>query len=336
MKTNKILFLLFIISLSILTACGNGSKSVEKTKLKLSFVANDEHGAAIALRNNLGKLNEMTNGEIDLEIYTNGVLYGNEREALEAVQLDNLDITIVTTATLSSFSPNFKVFDLPYLFNDYNEADEHLDGNLGTKVAQDLEKIKMRSLGFQENGFRHIANSRNVVKKPEDVQGLKLRTLASPVYQEMFDILGANASPLSFGELYSALQQGTYDAIEIPVELLYDNKFYEVQKYLSLTSQVYAPVITVINKNTFDQLSTSNQEKLVEWMDIVNKEQREFSRKKELEIIETIKTEKLIDITELSAQEKSVFKEKLKVLYDYFKGEIDDELLEEAKEIFGY
>src|SRR5699024_2554868 len=133
---------------------------------------------------------------------------------------------ISTSATLASFKPEFMVFDLPFLFKDVNQAYNALDGEFGTEVLEKLDEVGLVGLGYQENGFRHFINNKHPIKTPDDLKGLKIRILASPVYQDTYNILGANATPLAFGELYSALQQGTFDGMENPIGLVKDSKFY--------------------------------------------------------------------------------------------------------------
>lgn len=338
-KSSLLLFLL--VCVLIISGCssenpttGSESKSQdnkEKYTFKVSFVAAETHSAAVSLKEKMERLEEMSNGRIEVELYPNGVLYGNEREAIEAVQLGNVDITISTSATLASFNPKFMLFDLPFIFKDAKQAYEILDGELGNEILKGLESINLIGLGYQENGFRHIINNKRPVTSPDDVKGLKIRVLGSPVYQDTFKLLGANASPLAFGELYSALQQGTFDGMENPIGLIKDNKFYEVQKYLTLTGQVYAPVIPIMNKNTFEKMPEDLQKVFKEWMLEVNNRQREINQSEEVEVLEMLKTE--MEVTELTEEQIKTFKEAVMPVYDQYTEQLGEELINKVKTI---
>lgn len=306
----------------------NEQSEQEKFTFKASFVAAETHSANVALEEKMDELHELSDGRIELDVYPNGVLYGDEREAIEAVQMGNVDMTISTSATLASFSPEFMVFDLPFLFENVDQAYSALDGEFGSEVLETLKDINLVGLGFQENGFRHFVNNKHPITTPEDLDGLKMRILASPVYQDTFDLLGANATPLAFGELYSALQQGTFDGMENPIGLIKDSNFYEVQDYITLSGQVYAPVVTVMNKDSYENMPEDLQQILMDWMLDVNDRQREINQNEEAEVLEMLKEH--MEVTELSSEQIKAFKEAVQPIYDKYAEEIGADLVEKA------
>ena len=265
-----------------------------------------------------------------MEIYPNGSLFGSDREAIEAVQLGNVEMTIPAVAPLASFNKKFMVFDLPFIFDDNEAAYKALDGELGQGLLEDLEKNDLKGLVFAENGFRHMSNHKGPITSPADLKGMKFRTLENPVHTETFKAFGANASPFSFGELYTALQQGTYDAMESPISLYYTNKFYEVQEYLTLTRHVYAATILLMNNDFYNKLPEDLQELVVKTSEEYRTEQREIAQKQDVEFLEKLK-EKGMKVNEITPEQKDVFREATKVVYDKFTSEIGEELVEQAK-----
>ena len=222
------------------------------------------------------------------------------------------------------------MFDLPFLFKSKETAFKALDGELGHKVDELLKPLGMRNLGYGENGYRHITNSRGPVHKPEDLKGIKLRTMENPLHLAFFKMLGANPTPMSFGELYTALQQGTVDGQENPVVLVYTSKFYEVQKFYSLTGHVYSATMLVANDDFF----ASMPEDLWKIVEDAGKryvvEQRALAEVQEQEFLEELKKTGL-QINELTPEEKQLFIDATLPAYDQFKDVIGAELVELAK-----
>lgn len=254
----------FLISLAIftliLTACGrhteeNTSGDENSYTIRIAYLVPEEQSTHLAAESFKEKLENESDGRINVELYPNGQLYPSDREAIEAVQLNNVEMTIPALAPVSSFNKKFMVFDLPFLFKDHESVYETLDGELGQELLEELESDGLKGLAFAENGFRHISNNSGPIEKPEDLKGLKLRSMENPVHTETFKTYGANASPFAFGELYTALQQGTYDAMESPISLYYTNKFYEVQDYLTISGHFYAATILLMNNEFFNSLN---------------------------------------------------------------------------------
>ncbi|MGG3571791.1 DctP family TRAP transporter solute-binding subunit [Bacillus gobiensis] len=317
MRDKKVFLVAISFSLlTILSACGSLglAKSENSTAkgytLRLTHVVSESHASHRALVQLQKGLEEKTDGRLKLEIYPGGQLYGSDREAVEAVQLGNIEMTVVATPTISTFNKKFMVFDLPFSFQSIEEARKAVDGKLGKKLNEDLLSNGLVSLGYAENGFRQIANNTKPIETPDDLKSLKLRVIENKLYQETFNELGANASPLSFSETYSALQQGTFDGMDNPVTLIYSSKFYEVQKYLTLTHQVYAPLITVINKDFFDQLPNDLKQILKEETSKANQVQRSFTQEQEEKNLAELK-EIGMKINQLTPEQEAVFKKEL-------------------------
>ena len=164
-----------------------------------------------------------------------------------------------------------------------------LDGKVGQSLLDKLGPFGVQGLAFLENGWRQVTNNRHPVRSVEDIKGLKIRTTPNPYHIQAFQLLGANPVPLAYAELYSALETGAVDAQEHPLPILWAGKFYEVQKYLTLTSHAYSPLFLVMNKPKFDSLPANYQAILIESAHDAAKYQRDLNAKQVAEIIAGVK-----------------------------------------------
>jgi tripartite ATP-independent transporter DctP family solute receptor len=326
---------LFAVTLSLvaLTGLALAGPALAKTKtytIKMAYVVPETQSTHIAAAEAFKPyVEEASEGRIKVELYPNGQL-GGDRQAIEAVQLGTVHMTIPAAAVLSGFEPKFQVFDLPFVFKSKEAAYKALDGELGDRLSSLLIPLGMRNLAFAENGFRHVSNNKGPITKPEDLAGFKIRTMENPVHMATFKALGANPTPISFGELYTALQQKVVDAQENPIPLVYTSKFYEVQKYYSLTGHVYAATVVLVNDAFFASLPEDLQDILVEGAVRYRTYQRELSQKQDEEMIAKLR-EAGMEVNELTEEQKRAFIEKTLPVYDQFADEIGADLIELAK-----
>ena len=199
-------------------------------------------------------LSEASNGEWTGRQAAAGSL-GGERDMIEGLQIGSVDLVITSTGPLGNFVPEVYVLDLPFLFRDYDHARTTLDGNVGMELLNKMGDHDLVGLAWSENGFRHVTNSKREVKTPDDLQGLKLRTMQNKVHMAAFSGMGASPTPMAFPELFSALQQGVVDGQENPVTVISSSKFWEVQQYVSLTGHVYSPAIILASPSLWSNLS---------------------------------------------------------------------------------
>jgi TRAP-type transport system periplasmic protein len=185
------------------------------------------------------------------------------------------EMMVGSTATLVGITKEMALWDTPFLFNDAREADAILDGPIGTRVMARLEEKGLVGLVYWENGFRNLTNSKRPVQKLEDFEGIKLRVMQNNVYLDSFKSLGANAVPMPFSELFSALETKTVDGQENPYNTILSSKFFEVQRYLSITNHVYSPWIVLVSKKWWDGLSRDEQKVLMD----AARASRDFERK---------------------------------------------------------
>src|SRR5699024_4921866 len=179
------------------------AESDEVFTIRIAMAVPETHASSIAMNEVKDSITENSDGRIVIELYDNSQLYPSDREATEAVQVGNIEATTIATPTVATFHERFSIFDMPFLFNDREAAYKAIDGELGDTLNNEIEDVGLVSLGYGENGFRHIVNSEHPIEKPEDMDGFKFRVMENKVYEDMFNELGANSSPLAFGELYS-------------------------------------------------------------------------------------------------------------------------------------
>src|SRR5580704_595955 len=226
--------------------------------LKLGYIlsAHSQLGAGAAVF--ADEIAKRTEGRYRVEQYPNSAL-GGEVEMLKAVQLGTVDLAFITGAPLPNFMPDIGVFNIPFLFRDVAHAHAVLDGPIGQSYLDKFREKGLVALAWGENGMRHITNSKHEIRSPEDLKGLKLRLPQSDVMLAGFKALGADVKPLAFPQLYGALQSDQFDGQENPIATIQSSKFYQVQKYLTLTGHVYDPAILFISIDDFDELSDDDK-----------------------------------------------------------------------------
>lgn len=200
------------------------------------------------------ELDRLSNGALKVQIFPGGTL-GGEREMVEAVQLGTLEVVVTSTGPVGNFVPETLITDIPFLFRDYDHARKTLDGPIGQDILAKFPSKGMVGLAWAENGFRHVTNSKRVVNNPDDLKGLKLRTMENPVHMLAFRTMGAQPTPMAFPEVFGALQQGTVDGQENPIPVIVSSKFGQVQKNLTLTGHVYSPAVFITSTSYFGTLS---------------------------------------------------------------------------------
>lgn len=202
---------------------------------------------------------ERTDGRITVEVYPDSQL-GGEREMIEATQFGDIEMTAPSVGVLANFDKSLQVFDFPFIFEDAETAYEVLDSELGDEMLAGLADSGLIALGWGENGFRNLAMTDGTVRVPEDMDGVKLRTMQVPMHIAYWESVGAAPTPLSFPEVFTSLQQGVVDGVENPYELLYSARLTEPANYLTETRHIYDPEVLLINKDFYESLSDEDQE----------------------------------------------------------------------------
>ena len=239
---------------------------------------------------------------------------------------------MVTTSAspLTGLVPEFNVFDLPFIVTSEKAADAIYDGPVGAKLAAALESKGIKLLAYYENGFRQLTNSVREVKAPADMKGLKIRTMQNPIHLEAFRAMGANPTPMPFSEVFTALQQKTIDGQENPIPTIWLSKFYEVQKYVSLTGHVYGPHIVLINKKLFDSFPAEDQKIIAAAAQESAIYQRTINRKMNSDFVAELKKAG-ITVTELTPEQKKAFQDTVAPVYATWEPKIGKALMDEFK-----
>ena len=265
---------IFVVMAMILTACG-GAGSSNKTG---GSGGNDKKASSEHRTLNIGyttaankndpyhltasKFKEIveteTNGRIKVNLYPSSQL-GSEPEMWEGMQTGTCDMAVMTNAYVSNFVPANGALDLPFIFSDLKQARTILDGEFGTKLIENMKKSGVTALAFSEGGFRQICTSRVPVSKPSDLAGLKIRAMETKIYLSAYGALGVNATPMAWGELLPALQQGTVDGCDAPLSVLYTNGFPDVAKYINNVNLFYSPLPISISNKILDKLSDADK-----------------------------------------------------------------------------
>lgn len=237
----------------LLAACHTpGDETTWIVKFSHVYAANTDYQRMAERFRDL--MRERTGGRFQVVVYPSGQL-GDERVGFEQLRFGALQIAISGTPVLSGWVPEGQVFDLPFLFSTREEGAAALEGPLGDWWRDLLlEKTGVRSLGFLEYGFRHVYNRTRAIDTPADLQGLKLRVLQNKTYLRSYDAFGVQATPMAYGEVYSALQQGVIDGGEANVIGYVTDRFYEVAPYFSFTSITYNPITLLINEQFYRSL----------------------------------------------------------------------------------
>jgi len=230
-------------------------------KMNISVAQNSHYGVAIDAF--AREVDKRTNGRYKIQNFYAGAL-GAERESVEGVQLGTLDLTMTSTGPVPNFVPEVAILDIPFLFRDYGHARAVLDGPIGQDLLRKFDAKGITALAWGENGFRHMTNNKHPVNSPDDLKGLKMRTMENPIHIEAYRQFGILPTPMAFTEVFTALQQGTVDGQENPLSVITAAKLEQVQKYLSLTGHVYSPALILMNKAQFDRLSPADKQAFID------------------------------------------------------------------------
>ena len=236
-----------------------GSAALAQTTMKISISTAQNSHQGVAIDTFAREVEKRTGGRYKIQTFYNGSL-GGERESIEAVQLGTQELAFSSTGPVPNFVPETKILDVPFLFRDKAHARAVLDGPIGQDLLTKFDAKGFKALGWAENGFRHMTNSKRSVQGPDDLKGLKMRTMENPVHIAAYKGFGIITTPMAFPEVFTALQQGTVDGQENPLSVIIAAKFDQVQKHLSLTGHVYSPCIWVMNKAAFDKLSAADKQ----------------------------------------------------------------------------
>lgn len=227
---------------------------------------------------------ERTGGKYKVEVYHNGQL-GAEIDTIEGCQMGTIDIAVVNQSTLGNFIKDFPALDIPYMITSTEQADQVFLGEIGQHFLDELSGVQLYGLGIWESGFRNLTNSKLDVNSASDVKGLKVRTMENQIHIAFWKALGADATPMAWGEAYTALQQGALDGQENPSTVILTNNVAQVNKHLAITEHAYSTVFLVMSPVTWASLGEEYQSIFMEVANECGLSERELSRSMDAEAI---------------------------------------------------
>lgn len=337
MKRLLALVLVFVLSFT-LVGCGSGGSEVntsttensgqEQVVLKLGHIVKPDGPVAKAAVKFAEDVFEKTNGAVKIEVYDSGTL-GSQRDLLEGLAIGTVDITISSPAIMSGIIPSVSVLDLPYIFKDKEHAYAVLDGEIGQEIFAPFERLGYKCISVWENGFRHITNSKRKIESPADLKGLKIRVPESKLYMVMMEALGAQPTPMEFGELFTALQNGIVDGQENPISQIYSSKFHEVQKFMTLDSHIYATQPVLISNKALEKIPEEYRQILIECCNEARDWQRALVAETESKMLEEMAAAGM-EITTLTPEQMQAFTEAMADVWAMFEEDIGRELIDKV------
>lgn len=329
-KILSVLLLSTLIATSFV-GCGGGSEAPaeggEAYTITISHVEPEDrsvHQGAVAFKD---YVEGETEGRVTVNILPNGQ-YGGDADSMEAVAQGTLQMTICVSSVLTSYSDDFMILDLPFIWDSRDAFYYALDNELGAALNATIEEDGLIGLGFNDNGLRQMTNSIRPITKLDDFKGIKFRTMESPVFIRMFELLGASPVPMSFSELYTGLQQGTVEGQENGAALVLASKFQEVQKYMSITNHVYSTNAIIANADWFSGLSEEDQQVIKDGVaEGCIATQRDLESTSDAGAIEALKAAGM-EVNVVSEDAMAAMREAVTPMYEEYKAKVTPELFD--------
>lgn len=249
-------WLLICVCIPLLMSC---SKQSENKIIRVGHTLDTQHAVHKAMVYFAERLSEYSSQTLEVKLYPGGQL-GSERELVELLQIGSLDMTKVSASSLEGFAPDMQIFSIPYVFNDNDHLWEVLNGNIGQSLLHGLNDFRLHGIGYYDAGSRSFYTNDKPIFHPDDLAGLKIRVLNSPTAMQTVRQLGGAATPISWGELYTALQQGVVDGAENNPPSYFLSRHYEIARYYTLDEHTSVPDVMVMSLRTWNGLSKTQQE----------------------------------------------------------------------------
>lgn len=298
-------------------------------RISIGHICSEQHTIHQVCLEFKEQVEAQSGGKITVEIHPNSELGGDEA-MLESVALGTLTMVIPSATIMSGYVPEFDVLGMPYLFENTDQAFETIDGGLGDLLNQKLLNAGagFTNLGYNFNGIRNMTNNKRAIHTPDDLKGLKMRCMSNQIFVQMFEHLGANATPMSWSELFTAMQQGTVDGEENPASLIYESKFNEVQKYLSTTEHIYDFCTIVIGTKFYEGMDEQAKKIVYDAaQETLIKKQRELETNKNEEYIDKLEQEGM-EVTRLTPEERKAFAGKVQPMYEGWENKFGQDIVD--------
>lgn len=278
--------------------------------VKLADVLPTSHSWNIAAAGFAKDVENETDGRVKINLFPNAQL-GNEGTLVQGLQIGSIGAGIIGCGSFQPLDKRFGIVELPYAWNNRKAAYAAYDGELGQSLAEIGKKHSIDIISWWENGYREMTNNEHPITKPEDLKGLKIRVTPDKMRLETFKALGASPAPLPFSELYSALQQGVFNAQENPLAIIYGSSFFEVQKYLSLTNHIWDPACLTFSASTWNQISDKDKKTIRILADKWRDKQRTMTQDQDKKLIGELEAKGMkvnkVDIAPFKAKVQSVW-----------------------------
>ena len=314
---------------ALTTSLGVAAQDIQNRLIRFGYGLNEQSNQGRAVKLFAEQVEKASAGKMRLRAVGAAAL-GPDIQMQQALVGGAQEMMVGSTATLVGITKEMALWDTPFLFNTVQEADAVLDGPIGQKVMDKLQEKGLVGLVYWENGFRNLTNSQRPVNKLEDMAGIKLRVMQNNVYLDSFKTLGANAVPMPFSELFGALETKTVDGQENPYNTILSSKFYEVQKFLSITNHVYSPWIVLVSKKWWDQLSKAEQKVLMDAAIASRDFERKDTRAEAAKALDELKA-KGMQINQLPASESARMRDKLGQINTQIAANVGNDLWNETQ-----
>lgn len=326
-KPFKTRIVILATALSCAFAGVAAAADVKPRLIRFGYGLNEESVQGRAARYLAQELEKISDGKLKMKTFGSANL-GSDEQMQGALAGGAQEMMVGSTAPLAGMVKEFGVFDLPFLFNSEKEADAVLDGQLGQDLLKKLEAKGLVGLVYWENGFRNMTNSKRPIVRAEDMQGIKLRVMQNQIALGVFNTLGANAVPMPFSELFTALETRTVDGQENPITTIQSSKFYEVQPYLTITRHVYTPWVVLASKKWWDKLSPDEQRLVRQAAEASRDFERQDSRADSLKAMGTLEQAGM-KINTVSPEEVARMREKVQPVVDKYTQELGPALIQQ-------
>ena len=293
---------------------GSAFAQIQERTIRVSNGVAQEHPVGNGVKAMTECLTERSDGKMKLNAFWSGAL-GGDLDATQALRSGTQEMVITSTSPLVGIAPELGVFDLPFLFSNEQEADAILDGEFGQYISDKMPQYGLVNLAYWENGFRNLTNSQRPVASVDDIKGLKVRVMQNNIFLDSFQNLGANAVPMAFGEVFTALETGAIDGQENPVVTIDTSKFSEVQDHLTMSRHAYTPFMVLYSKPLWDQLSAEEQTILQECAVVGRDVQRQASRELSEKSLANVK-EAGMEVTELTPEAQEAMRAAVQPVYE--------------------
>ena len=305
---------------------GPSFAQIQERTIRVSNGVAQEHPVGNGVEAMTQCMAERSDGKLKLNAFWSGAL-GGDLDATQALRSGTQEMVITSTSPLVGIAPELGVFDLPFLFANEQEADAILDGEFGQYISEQMPEYGLVNLAYWENGFRNLTNSQRPVASVDDIEGLKVRVMQNNIFLDSFQNLGANAVPMAFGEVFTALETGAIDGQENPVVTIDTSKFSEVQDYLTMSRHAYTPFMVLYSKPLWDQLSAEEQQILKDCAIVGRDVQRKASRELTETSLANVK-EAGMEVTELSPEAQAAMREAVQPVYEKHAATIGQETVD--------